>query len=879
MFHSLVCVVTFLARSVFVFFVACGANAAAQCVSQWLPGDGTPGLSGGASAAILWDPDGAGPAPEKLVVGGGFSGAGNVLASNIATLDLQTGAWAPIGTGMNGSVSALAKLPNGDLVAGGTFTQAGGVTTRGVARWDGSTWHALGSGMTAVSSMQVAALAVLPNGDLIAGGNFDTAGGVAASGIARWDGANWSALGSGMTGSFGALGNVISLAVMPNGDLIAGGSFTHAGGVLVRSVARWDGATWSPLGSGMDSGLPRVLALAVMPNGDLVAGGIFATAGGVPAIRVARWDGASWSALGGGVGSTPVFYSPPIVYVSALLPLPNGDLLVGGAFSVAGGLPASGCARWDGSNWSAVSNGGGGFVASTGAGVGSLCLLPGGDVVAGGGFSAVDGVATSGIARWNGSNWFPLGAGTNGEFRSLAVLPNGDVVCGGVFQTAGGVPVRNIARFNPLTRAWTALGLGMNDWVEALAATPNGDVIAAGRFTTAGGVPAQRVARWDGASWHPMGAGMDAQVLALAVLPNGAIVAAGEFSTADGAPANSIAIWNGTQWSELGTPNAGSLRALAVMPNGDLFVGGQFLNAAGGLASGLARWDGATWSIPFVVNGEVEALAVAPNGDLVMGGWFTTAGGVSALRLAIWDGTACRALGGGVTQGNLVRAVAVLPSGDVIAAGYFTAVGGVPADYIARWNGFSWSSIAGGLSYWVNDVGVLPNGDLVACGSFSLAGGVLSARFAQYRIPCETYCSAGISSNFCTAAMSASGAASASANSGYTLSASNVEGNRSGLIFYGLSGRDATLYAPTSSSLLCVKPPTQRTPPQNSGGSSGTCQGALSLDWNAFRASNPSALGNPFAAGQPVQAQAWFRDPTAPRGGNLSNAVEFIVAP
>src|SRR4051812_22529346 len=59
-------------------------------------------------------------------------------------------------------------------------------------------------------------------------------------------------------------GVVYAVAVLPNGDLVAGGE--RAGG-----PARWNGSSWSTLpGGGVDS---AVNALVALPNGDLVAGG------------------------------------------------------------------------------------------------------------------------------------------------------------------------------------------------------------------------------------------------------------------------------------------------------------------------------------------------------------------------------------------------------------------------------------------------------------------------------------------------------------------------------------------------------------------------------------------------------------------------------
>jgi hypothetical protein len=66
---------------------------------------------------------------------------------------------------------------------------------------------------------------------------------------------------------------------------------------------------------------------------------------------------------------------------------------------------------------------------------------------------------------------------------------------------------------------------------------------------------------------------------------------------------------------------------------------------------------------------------------------------------------------------------------------------------------------------------------------------------------------------------------------------------------------------------------------QSSGGTAGACDGALTLDFNAYRAANPTSLGAPFFAGQVLDAQAWFRDPGAPKNTNLSSALEFTLAP
>jgi hypothetical protein len=70
---------------------------------------------------------------------------------------------------MNASVNALAAMPNGDLVAGGAFSQAGGLTRKYVARWDGFSWSALNGGSV---NLDVKALCSLGDGTLCVAGAF-----------------------------------------------------------------------------------------------------------------------------------------------------------------------------------------------------------------------------------------------------------------------------------------------------------------------------------------------------------------------------------------------------------------------------------------------------------------------------------------------------------------------------------------------------------------------------------------------------------------------------------------------------------------------------------------------------------------------------------
>jgi subtilisin-like proprotein convertase family protein len=137
-------------------------------------------------------------------------------------------------------------------------------------------------------------------------------------------------------------------------------------------------------------------------------------------------------------------------------------------------------------------------------------------------------------------------------------------------------------------------------------------------------------------------------------------------------------------------------------------------------------------------------------------------------------------------------------------------------------------------------------------------------------------CPGGLTTNGCSAYMNATSMPSISNAYPCSLQAGGVEGDKYGIIFYGVDG-PVTL--PFGNSTMCAKAPVQRTTQQFSGGGVGTCNGLFQLDWNAYRAANPLALGQPFHVGSSVIAQAWFRDPPSLNGTNLSSAVWITHVP
>jgi hypothetical protein len=245
-----------------------------------------------------------------------------VAASGNRVVQWDGSNWFPLGGVFNSRVNALTVFRN-NLVAGGAFTNNG---LNYIASWNGSAWLQLSNGLgNEVLTLTVDSPGL--SGILYVGGRFTTAGGNSANYIAKWDVTQWSPLGSGTTGPVRSL-------VYRNSQLIVGGDFNAPG----NHIARWDSASaiWdNPFGT-IDS---SVLSLTYY-NNQLIAGGSFKYAGGNYVDRIAKWDGAAWTRLITGMNTKVNILYPAIVDT-------NKNLYAGGFFTTAGGKYISHVALWN----------------------------------------------------------------------------------------------------------------------------------------------------------------------------------------------------------------------------------------------------------------------------------------------------------------------------------------------------------------------------------------------------------------------------------------------------------------------------------------------------------------------------------------------------
>jgi hypothetical protein len=193
-----------------------------------------------------------------------------------------------------GLIATLAIDQSGNLYIGGDFTNwDGAANSDRIAKLTGSAWSSLATGISTASST-VNCIVVANNTKIFVSGDFVTADGVTVNGVCYWNGTTFVALSTGAAG--GAVStSVLSMDLATNGDLYATGDFATMGGQAAANVAKWNGAIWQALGSGINNAGSVV---AVADSGLVYVSGPFTSAGGLSlADRIASWNGSSWTHL------------------------------------------------------------------------------------------------------------------------------------------------------------------------------------------------------------------------------------------------------------------------------------------------------------------------------------------------------------------------------------------------------------------------------------------------------------------------------------------------------------------------------------------------------------------------------------------------------
>jgi len=356
-----------------------------------------------------------------------------------AMISTEAQAWIGLEGGTNGPVYCMDTF-EGQLIVGGNFTQAGfgggdtAVMVNNIAAWNGSRWSALGSGITGTGgqTVNINAMAVF-NGELyVAGYNVDTAGGVRVYNVAKWNGSNWLAVGTG----FNPYSTTNALCIYNNAlyagglDFVFTGNENHATG-----IAKWNDSAWVGIGSDLAGG--AVYSMQVY-NNLLYIG----WASGYPSVAISTWNDTAFLPVGSGIGLSNEYVATMAVY--------HGNLYVSGNF---GDYNADYYAVWNGTTWDSLPGNGTGTIAGSTSMVVYDDALVSGNAVSTGPFD---------LRRFNGTSWNTFGggygSGLNGTYSALFVY-NGNLYASGNFNSIE-ANTNNIAE-------WTGPTTGINNIAKA----------------------------------------------------------------------------------------------------------------------------------------------------------------------------------------------------------------------------------------------------------------------------------------------------------------------------------------------------------------------------------------------------------------------------
>ncbi|HEX2749076.1 MAG TPA: delta-60 repeat domain-containing protein, partial [Verrucomicrobiales bacterium] len=296
------------------------------------------GVSGSFVNALAVQPDG------KILIGGDFLTIDGQSRTNIARL-LADGSVEPlstfaIGSGASSDLSSLIVQPDGKILAAGRFNQLNGRARPFIGRLlpdgsvEGSATFTTGTGPANV----VFASAIQPDGKILIAGNFHSVDGHSRNYIARLEAGGAVESSSTFNVGTGADSYITALAVQPDGRILAGGDFSNfngqARGRIVRLLSNGTLETTAAFNTGSGANA-QVSCLAVQPDGKILVGGAFTTIDGRTRNRIARLN------TDGSLESSTTFPSGTGANgsLSSILLQADGKIIVGGGFTTFNDLP------------------------------------------------------------------------------------------------------------------------------------------------------------------------------------------------------------------------------------------------------------------------------------------------------------------------------------------------------------------------------------------------------------------------------------------------------------------------------------------------------------------------------------------------------------
>lgn len=542
----------------------------------------------------------------------------------------------------------------------------------------------------------------------------------------------------GFAGEDGLAPAVYDFARDVDGSIVAAGTFDYLGSDRVEPLLRWKNGAWEParstwqLAPGVGFAAVAIdghgrLALATydafgVRGGEIwlddgtglrvigtfdglirtlawydddlwAAGWTQITSGTTPIQGLAVWNGTSWTQPPGGAADGFVF---ELVHDGT-------ELLVGGAFTTVGGIAAANVAAFDGTRWRALD--------FPNVAIYALARDAANELHAGGTFGDVFG-PTGGIARWTGTAWQLAGGGLGNRFNvgvaTDLAAHDGSLYVSGCFVTAGGamddpaaVVTRNVARFDG---QWHAL----DDDTKAV------------------------LSPW----YEPRGCGDEGpdsvwNVSQQRMLSDGdRLLFGGMFPGIAGVSSQSVIAHDGTQWVPQGPSGlgiGGAIDRIGASGSCEVWGLGQLTHVAGApTRAHVLRFTGTGWApitdaLP--PDAYCPGFAVSPSGDVAVGCMLFPPDAEPVGRVFRVAGTELAQVGGDLP---LVQALAYDPAGNLWVGG------GAATGFVGRLDGATFTIVEDGFDAPVTQLDPVSSTDVIAAGYFTQIDARPASRIARW---------------------------------------------------------------------------------------------------------------------------------------------------